>query len=189
MFTQDVLAGRGKPWHPVDTQAVRKRPPLQVRLALLIFLVMTILVLFTVMIARAQPAVQLSELDLPQAYYPGSPMPDDVLCFLAPSSSTLEGCHILYEGTEVHLEFDTNMTVITATIISAQKYMIGDLLTAWGTPIGITQTYYMTMVDWGTRTAYVYADSFRPDSPVRLILYNPNLQRTEPWRGFRHYRN
>jgi hypothetical protein len=188
MFTQDVLARRGNTRLPVYMQATRKRPLLQVRLTLLIFLAMTILVVLTVMIARAQPASQLSELDLPQVYRPGSPIPDDAKCYFTPAN-TLEGCYVSYLGHKVHLKLDTTMKVVTAVNIQTQKYTIGDLLSAWGTPIGIMQTYYMTFVDWGTRKAYVYADSFRPDSPVRLIQYNLEPQRTIPWRGFRSYRN
>lgn len=187
MFTQDVLGTRWKLWLPNKTPRIRKRPPILMSLTILLFLAMMLFVFGVVLTARAAPAPQLLDLDLPQAYLPGSPMPEDVFCY-AMAYDASSDCSVNYQGNEVFLKFDTYTKTILRATIEAHGLTVGELIIAWGTPTEIVQTYYMTSVHWGIRSAYTYSDSFRPDNRVTFILYDLEPQRASPWRGFRRYR-
>jgi hypothetical protein len=190
MFTQDVSANRWKFWSSIEAQQLRKRSPLLVNLAILVLVTMTILVLGVVTSARTQPIPQLLDLDLPQAYLPGNAMPEGVLCYsYLPYVMDISNCWVNFRGHEVSLKFDDDMKTILRVTIQTWGLTIGELVAAWGTPTGIVQTYYMTSVHWDTRTAYVYSDSFYPDSQVRRVDYDLESPRASLWHGFRRYRN
>jgi hypothetical protein len=157
-----------------------KRIPLLVSFAALAFSALTMLILSVVMIVRTVPAQPI--LNLPERYLPGNPFPTDALF---PSINYGNYPAIAYyQNKNITLAYDVSTDRITVTSISMHEYTIGDLITAWGTPIGITQNGDYTWVYWGTRSAFLLPNSFQPTSRVAVIMYTLELFQSSSWRGF-----
>ena len=162
--------------------------PLIIRPAALLLLGSIMLVLSVVAVASAGTPTPIP--NLPEMYLPGSPIPEDALCY---SYLTIVDpsvvCYVTFQGKEIFLKFDQNMKTILRVITSTQEYTIGEMLLAWGAPSGIEATPYSTSIFWGTRSAHFYIDSLRPDSRVEYIRYDLEPQSVSPWQGFGRYRN
>jgi hypothetical protein len=147
----------------------------------LIFLSVTVLILGVGAIASAQALPQLPE--LPPAYLPGNPLPKDVSCSIA-ANQYIISCSIRSGDDEIFFNSDSAKT-ISHTLIPAQKYTIGQVIAAWGTPTGITHRETQVYVHWGARSALLYTKAFQPDSIVEFIVYDLEPPPSSPWRGFR----
>jgi hypothetical protein len=156
---------------------------------MLVYLATTIFVLGVVTTTRLQSAPQLLDLDLPPAYLPGGQIPENVMLYLDIPYETTVRRSVIFRDKEIVLSFDARLKTILRAAIQTQELTIGEAIINWGTPTGIVQTYYLTSVHWGTRSAYMYSDSFQPNSRVDFIQYDLEPQRTSSWRGFRPYRN
>lgn len=166
----------------VDSGVQPNRIPKLVSVAALMCFCLTMLVLGVMTAARTGTIPTL--LDPPPRYLPGNPLPGDVSCY-TPGDEHMPRCFVQHLGDEVYFNFDGNTRTILRTVIPAREYTIGQLILAWGTPTGITQTHYTIYVYWRTRSALLYTSSFQPDSRVEFILYGLEQQPTAPWRGFR----
>ena len=145
-----------------------------------IFLVLLVLGVMTAARTGTTPQLfHLAERDLPS-----SPLPDDVLCYSGIDEYSPR-CFVQRFGNDVYFNFDKDSRTILRTVIPAHKYSIGYLILTWGKPSGIKQSPYMVSVHWGTRSALLYTQEFRPDSRVEFILYDPEPLPASPWRGFR----
>ena len=147
----------------------------------LVVLCLTLLISGVLLVARAQPVPRIPS--LPQRYFPGNPLPDDVACYW-PVGDHMPHCSINYRGKEIQFAVDAEMQVIDYTLVRAREYTLGELVVSWGSPSGIIQTFPRTYVYWGTRAAYL-TGALKPDSQVQFILYDRAPRPTAPWRGFR----
>src|SRR5262245_45853278 len=96
MFIQSRAAGAGVRRDPVGAQP--KQSPKLFGLVILLTLGLTITVLGVVSAARMQPIPQMP--NLPQAYLPGNPMPQEVSC--NPESVWIAVCSVQYEDHEIY---------------------------------------------------------------------------------------
>jgi len=161
-------------WRTLLPTLIRVVGPLCMFLILLVLGVMTA--------ARTGTTPQL--FDLAERDLPGSPLPDDVICYSGIDEYSPR-CFVRRFGNDVYFNFDKDSRTILRTVIPAHKYSIGYLIPTWGKPSGIKQSPYMVSVHWGTRSALLYTQEFRPDSRVEFILYDPEPLPASPWRGFR----
>ena len=107
-------------------------------------------------------------------------VPGDGRCFTSISQSVDQ------PGKTIYLTVDLASGQIVQTVIPENGYSIGDLITIWGTPIGVQQSGKGTTVYWSSRSAYVIACPFRPGSRVAWLTYFTTPIETQPWRGFRN---
>jgi hypothetical protein len=84
----------------------------------------------------------------------------------------------------VYFNVDPETHLINRTVIPAQKYAVGDLIAAWGTPTGTTRNETNIYIYWGARSALLYTRSLQPDSRVDFILYDLAPHQASPWPGF-----
>jgi hypothetical protein len=142
-----------------------------------------LLILSAVMIGRSGTLPEI--IASPLAYLPGSSLPR---LPKAASSYELEyhyrSCVIDVDGQTIYLTFDSSIGMIVRSAFRADAYQIGDLIVKWGEPIGIARNASSVLVSWGTRSAVVYTDSFRPESRVEYIQYNLVEQTVSKWQGF-----
>ena len=146
-----------------------------------IFLGFTMLVLGVVINARKGTTPHPP--DLPQRFLPGNPLPSEIVC-MALVDEHDPRCLFRLSDDDVHFNFDAETHIIVRTIIPAQKYTVGDLMAAWGTPTGITRNETNVYIYWGIRSALLYTRSLQPDSRVDFILYDRDQPQAAVWRGF-----
>jgi hypothetical protein len=184
MVGQSLAADTALSQHDIRArEALRVQPDSRPRLLSIVTLIslsLSMLVLGVMSIARTQATPQL--LDLPQAYHPGQALPDGLACY-GYTSMPENSCAVDLPGNLIYLNLDADKR-ITDAVIPALNYVIGDLILMWGTPGGIIQKPHTTYVYWGTRSAYVYTGSLRPDSRVQFILYDSEPKPASPWHGF-----
>ena len=89
------------------------------------------------------------------------------------------------EGRKIYWYYELATRRIVRTGISANEYVIGDLILAWGTPSGFDQFGSSIYVSWGTRSALITGRLLYPDSRIRFIEYDLDPPKRSPWRGFR----
>ena len=166
----------------LDSGVQPNRIPKLVSVAALMCFCLTMLILGVMIAGRTGTLRQL--LDPPSRFLPGNPLPNEVSCNTH-SNEYVPRCYAQHLDDEFYFVFDADTRTIIRTVIPAREYTIGQLILAWGTPIGITQTNYTIDIDWRTRSALLYSSSFQPDSRVEFILYGLEQQPTSPWRGFR----
>lgn len=160
--------------------------PLIIRPAALLLLGSIMLVLSVVAVASAGAPTPIP--NLPKIYLPGSPIPENTLCYSHSPADPAMVCYVTFQGKEVFLKFDQNMKTILRAITSTQEYTIGEMFLAWGTPSGIEETPHLTSVFWGTRSAHFYVDALHPNSRAEAIQYDLEPQSVSPWQGFGRYR-
>ncbi len=142
---------------------------------------LTVLIVCVVVLAGTGVA-PVTVVDPPQFLLPGSPRPANAIC-----DSLHDGqfrCHVNREGKEIYLAYDGTSHKIVSTVISAHEQTIGDLILAWGAPIGFTQVGPSIAVHWRTRSAHLVTCSFRPASHVGYVVYGQRSIPASPWRGF-----
>lgn len=142
---------------------------------------LTVLIVCVVALAGTGVA-PTAVVDPPQYLLPGSPRPVNAIC-----DSLHDGqfrCHVNRDGKEIYLAYDGASHTIVSTVVSAREKTIGDLVLAWGTPIGFTRVGPSIAVHWATRSAHLVTCSFRPASHVGFIVYGPDSKSEAPWRGF-----
>lgn len=147
-----------------------------------ILLCLTILVLDVTVVARVEAPSQIA--DLPKSYLPGNLLPKETICS-ATRWDSAPLCFAHLWDNYVYFDFDASTRMVIRTIMSGQKYRLGELLAAWGTPSGINWKNYGTYVYWRTRSALLHTGSIQPESRVGFIIYDLKQQQASPWRGFR----
>jgi hypothetical protein len=158
---------------------------------------------FVVMVARMgiTPAI----IEPPQPLLPGNIQPRDIHCgasgdetcyppvdahCYADDANCFTSASIQQNGKIVYLTIDIASRMVTLTSIPAHEATIGDLILAWGTPIGFTQYKQDIDVYWGTRNAHLTTCSLRPESHIGLIIYSrTNPVSASPWRGFKQVKS
>lgn len=87
-------------------------------------------------------------------------------------------------GKKVYLTVEIATGAIIQALIPATEYTVGDLMLAWGTPIGFSRSGRAITVYWNKRSAYLTTCSFRPESHVTWITYFSESVEASPWHGF-----
>ena len=163
---------------------LRTRPiSLRVKVVSVMLLGTMLLILTAVIIGRSGTLPKI--IAPPLAYLPGNSLPR-----LPKAASSYEmgyqyrSCVIEVDGQTIYLTFDSSTGMIVRSAFPVDTYQIGDLIVKWGEPIGIARNTSSVLVSWGTRSAVVYTDSFRPESRVEYIQYNLTEQTVSKWQGF-----
>jgi hypothetical protein len=119
---------------------------------------------------------------------PGSPFPRSSWCerhYMDPYETTLS-CHARQSpDTVVYFNFDTKEQRITRTYLNTPGKTVGELVIAWGTPLGYRNDPFGTFVYWHGRFAYTSDRSFKPESQATFIAYSTNTKWHSHWPGFR----
>jgi hypothetical protein len=157
--------------------------PLLIKLVALTALVLTGIVLIVIITTRIQPLRQV--VPPPPEYLPGSSFPDDVNCTL-PNNGFHRRCFASFGDDEIYFDLEDDAPTISRTSVIV-PYTLGELVSSWGTPAGITWEGMVLYIYWENRRAllFMYGDSLRPDSRIEFIVYDPVQQPEAPWRGFR----
>jgi hypothetical protein len=95
------------------------------------------------------------------------------------ASCTMEG----QDGLRYYVSYDTKDHTITRVSkwISDWDVTIGELILAWGQPIGND----LAVVSWGNRTAFALGDNgLSPTDKVYFVSYYLNPTKEAPWTGF-----
>jgi hypothetical protein len=120
-----------------------------------------------------------------ESYLPGNQLPklsEQDSCTSSPPYST--SCLVRLQNHEIYWDYEFASHKIIRTTVSAEENTIGDLILAWGTPIGFDQYDTSIIVSWGIRSALLVTNSFQPNSRVRFIQYDTEPLKRSPWRGF-----
>jgi hypothetical protein len=160
-----------------------QRIPLLLKMVMGILLCLIVLTFGFLAVSRAGAIPEIP--DPPELYLPGRALPqlpDDAVC--RESQYLFHTCSLKLLGQTTYLTFDPNTRMIVQTTIQAREYKIGDLICAWGYPAGINRWGAWIVMYWGNRSAVLYADSFRPESPVEFIQYDMQEHDAPPWQGF-----
>ena len=182
MLTRSAVIVRDGVIRSGEAAHVQSRPPLLVSMTLSFVLVTTVLIVTVVLAARVQQIPQLP--DIPQIYLPGNPIPTDVTCY-TPSDEHFPRCSVRIGQTIIFVDFHPDHKTITGTLIPAREYTIGQIVTVWGKPTGITRKETMVYVYWGARSALIYTRDFQPNNVVEFIQYDLEPASVLPWQGFR----
>lgn len=169
-------------------RAVRTWPiSLRVKVVSVIFLSTILLILSAVAVGRmgVMPEIVVP----PQAYLPGSPVPQlpkDAECFQPDYEQFYRSCSTHVAGQTLFITCDLSAQMIVHTeVLGVDHSTIGDLITVWGNPTKVSQANLLTVVYWGTRSAVVYTRTFRPESRVIFIQYELEEPDAPRWQGFR----
>jgi len=164
------------------------RPQRLALIALCLSCCLALLVMAVVMLSQLGATSPLSE--MPPAYLPGKPLPDEVVChtiFTEPrprcSVKIVEG---QLAGIEIFFDYNLATRLITRSIIPAHGYTMGQLYAEWGKPDSIQWSDNMVYVYWDARSVWFNTGVFRPQTRAELILYNMQGPiDAAPWHGFR----
>src|SRR5258708_18187189 len=124
--------------HCAGTQP--KRRPILLRIAVSVSLCLTLVMLSVLAVARTE--TRPIDVDPPQLYLPGNPLPANVPC-IVPSDKHLF-CSIDLGKRKIDFVFDEEIRTISRTVIPTREYTLGQLIVSWGTPTGVSQTGSMT---------------------------------------------
>lgn len=158
--------------------------PLLLKIVMGILFCLMLLTIGTLAVSRASAIPEIP--DPPELYLPGRALPqlpDDTVC--RDPQYLFHTCILNLLGQTTYLTFDPNTRMITQIAIQARDYEIGNLIIAWGYPAGISRWGASIVVYWGMRSAVLYTDSFRPESPVEFIQYDMQEHDASPWQGFK----
>jgi hypothetical protein len=189
MFIQSPVPGIGlRPRYRVTVSiAIRTRSiSLRVKIISMIVLSAMVFILCAVVIARTGAMPEI--IAPPKDYLPGNALPQlpkDANCVEPELRYLNPSCVIKLAGQTIYVSYDPNSRMIVHTGIFAHAYKIGDLIIAWGYPAGISRWGTSIVVYWGMRSAVLYTDSFRPESPVEFIQYDMQEHVASPWQGFK----
>ena len=147
---------------------IRHIPPL-VKVATLLLLGLTLLSVGVLTAARtgAMPHIKVP----PQEYLPGSTIYrsyGDTDC----NDNQYVAIDMICVVQDMYVYYESGTYRIILTIISTYKYEIGELIVAWGFPIGFHQSGSSVVVSWGDRSAFLDTPSFNPYSRVQSIEYD-----------------
>ena len=121
-------------------------------------------------------------------FLPGNPLPRSSWCdrhYFDPYETTLT-CHARQStDSVVYFTYDTRERQITRTFVNTPGKTVGELVLAWGTPIGYRSDTFGVYVHWQGRFAYSSDRAFKPESQAVFIAYNANTTRYTSWLGFR----
>jgi hypothetical protein len=163
---------------------MRRVPPL-VKIATLLLLGLTLLSVGVVAAARSEtvPRIKMP----PQEYLPGGLLyrscgdPD---CDCNHYMTTGMSCVIHVNDQDVYLYYELGTNRIILMRIAAREYEIGELIIAWGFPIGFDQWGANAVVSWGERSAFLDTHSFNPYSRIQSIQYDLNPIERPHWHGW-----
>jgi hypothetical protein len=185
MSIRSVVIAREQVIRSGETAYIQPKRPLLVSVTLFVVFVSTMLVFGVVMAARTQAIPPMP--NLPKMYLPGNSIPNNISCYWS-GDEHIPRCSIRFDDHEAYFGIEPDWNFITQAFIPARDYTIGQLLTDWGTPTGITHRATMVYVHWGLRSALIYTHDFQPDDPVEFIIYDLEPVPASPWRGFRLFK-
>lgn len=84
----------------------------------------------------------------------------------------------------VFVTYDRLGKVIVDTDILNPQETAGDLLLAWGNPVGYQQQALGRYLYWPGRYVYIGGLEFSPDAKVGFIVYDDTATAHDAWRGF-----
>ena len=99
-------------------------------------------------VINARMVTVLHAPDLPQRFLPGNPLPAET-AYTTLSDEHSPRCVVYLSDDDVYFSFDAETRIINRTVIPAQKYAVGDLMSAWGIPTGITRNETNIYIHWG----------------------------------------
>ena len=147
---------------------------------------------FINLISFRQQAV-ISYQPIAQEFLPGQPFPPDVTCHMA---------YYYYEDhvdlycqpagdirlRSIYITYDMPEKIIVHTDLLNPHKTVGDLILAWGDPVGYRQAAIGHYLYWPGRYAYIGNAIFSPDDNVGFISYDDAVTVQEAWRGFANSR-
>ena len=157
--------------------------PLLVKVETMVVLSLMLTIFSVLNVARTGTISKI--LGPPRPYLPGNSLPllpKDAECNHFENDIIFCIVHELGQGVYIGYEASTRMIIHTGLKTNESK--IGELIVAWGLPTGFNQYDDSIFVYWGTRSAVLYTDSFRPESLVQFIRYDLEPQQASAWRGF-----
>jgi len=160
--------------------------PLLVTIATMVVLSLMLIIFGVLNVARTGTISKI--LGPPRPFLPGNSLPllpKDAGCNHV--EGDIVSCIVHELGQDVYLTYGASSRMIVRVAIGAREYKIGDLITEWGFPSGFSNNAGTILVAWGTRSAVLYTDSFRPESPVKFIQYDLEEQPVSAWRGFKPF--
>jgi hypothetical protein len=159
--------------------------PLPLLLKVTIILLLSLMLLTSSNVNVPSSGIHAEIYTPPEMVLPGHPLPrfagKDACDKFAPVNMI---CGEL-DGRKIYWSYELATRRIVRTGISANEYVIGDLILAWGTPSGFDQFGSSIYVSWGTRSALLTGRLLYPDSRIRFIEYDLDPPKRSPWRGFR----
>lgn len=161
------------------------------RLYLVVSSFLVVLASVMLVTARNQPIARYEPIDT--KYQPGHTLTHDLTC--EPAYDVMDYfhlyCQVVHGGQrgKLFVTFDIrDMNIIHTTLINPDQ-RIGDLILAWGLPVGFDNMILGNYVYWRGRYAYVAGKSFSPGSQVGYIVYDNAVIRSQPWSGFTNQRD
>ena len=157
--------------------------PLMVKVATMVVLSLMLIIFSVLNVARTGTISKI--LGLPRPYLPGNSLPrlpKDAEC--NHFENDIISCIVHELDQDVYVSYEKNSRMIVHTGLKAIESKIGELIVAWGLPSGINQYDDTIVIYWGTRSAVLYTNSFRPESTVKFIQYDFAEQQASPWQGF-----
>lgn len=151
------------------------------RLARLAF-VCIFVALVIAMIARREPARPFPYMN--PAYMPGQPFDfRGASCEFRPYAWTGNTCWIRQDNVTIYFSYDYSKPEITSTLLDIyhSDYLVGDLITFRGLPVGRKGNY----LHYPDMDVYSSDSPLTPLSRVDFISWPAWNTRYEPWKGFR----
>ncbi len=159
------------------------------------YLVFSLVVMFLflsgVLSTTIGPARGVLETDyqpIASEWLPGNPLPPNTCCCYKHLYEQSElTCRIeRIRDSIVWLDYDQRLRVISRSNIYDMNITVGDLILAWGTPLGYLQVGNNHYLFWTGRFAEAIDPSFTPASKVHLVQYNSKADDSDytAWKGF-----
>jgi hypothetical protein len=157
--------------------------PLVVKGIAAVYVGLTLTIFGILRLAQTAPLPTVYE--LPQAYLPGNPLPATVkVADCANFAHQKFSTPAEVDGRTVYLTYIFEDRKIIRASVRSEDYNIGELVTAWGRPTGITRHGATILVSWGRRSVTLYTSFFKPDRPISFIAYDNDQPTSAAWRGF-----
>ena len=158
---------------------IHARPGRIVTLTMRVWLCLTLLIFGVVAMTRRE--VSPLVIDPPRQYLPGNPFPESASCDQPGDKYVL--CSVAFSNPEIYVVVEESTHLIVRTLIQTREYTLGQLVAAWGTPLGVSKVGW-TYVHWGMHSVLVQTPSLRFDSPSAYIVFDLEQPQALPWRGF-----
>ncbi len=123
-----------------------------------------------------------------QEFLPGQQFPPDVSCHMAFYYE--DHVHLYCQPLgdirlrNVYITYDMPEKIIVYTDLLNPHKTAGDLILAWGDPIGYRQAALGRYLYWPGRYAYIVSADFGPNANVGFISYDDTATGQEAWKGF-----
>lgn len=123
-----------------------------------------------------------------QEFLPGQLMPSDVTCRAAYyfEDHVHLYCQPLgdFRASNVFFTYDRMEKIIVHTDVLDPPETAGELILAWGDPVGYRQQAMGRYLYWPGRYVYFGGLEFSPNAKVGFIAYDDAIISNDAWRGF-----